>query len=292
MADRRGTPGLLVLAALTMCAFAANSLLNRLAVDGGHIAPGQFAALRVASGALVLWLLLRARGGRLPLGGPRRLVGAVALTTYMLGFSLAYRDLGAGAGALILFAVVQIAMFAAGLRGASRPGPRALSGAGVALAGLALVLWPAGGLAPDPLAAGLMVLAGLGWAAYSLAGRGEPDALAATAANFLLALPLTALALLADLGAPAAHGAGYGLAILSGAVTSGLGYALWYRLLPGLPPHLAGTLQLSVPVIALGFGTLLLGETPDARLLVGAAAVIGGIALSIPRKAAAGRAKA
>ena len=271
---------LALLTCLTMIAFAANSILNRLAVDSGAMSPADFAALRVASGAAVLALLARVRGGGLPLWTPMRWAGALALSVYMIGFSLAYRSLDAGLGALILFGVVQVSMFTwSALRGTPAT-TRQVLGAAIAFAGLAFVLWPGGGVQVAPVGAALMVAAGIGWAAYSLLGKAEPDALAGTAANFVVALvPVGGLALLMGLGPMTA--AGVALAVVSGAVTSGLGYATWYAILPRIDTGLAAVLQLSVPVIALAAGVLLLGERASLQLLIGAALVLGGIVLAV-----------
>lgn len=274
---------LFLLTALTMCAFAANSILNRLAIDSGASDPAGFAVIRVLSGAVVLAALVLWRGGNLPLLNRRRVVGAGSLSLYMIGFSLAYLTLDAGLGALILFGVVQISMFAiTALRGAA-PTTRQLAGACIALAGLAYVLWPSGAVEVDPKGAALMASAGIGWAAYSLAGRAEPDALSGTVANFIVALPVTAIALLSSGSVWQMTGWGYALAALSGGVTSGLGYALWYRVLPDLAPSVAAVVQLSVPVIAIAAGVLLLGEQASLGLIMGAALVLGGIALAVVR---------
>ncbi|QDC10889.1 DMT family transporter [Oceanicola sp. D3] len=281
---------LALLIALTMAAFAANSLLNRAAVDSGRIDPLGFALLRVASGAAMLWLVLALRGkGR---GLSLRSVpwaGALSLAAYMLGFSLAYLTLGAGLGALILFGVVQITMFSvAALRGAPL-GPQRLAGAGLAFAGLAWLLWPGGSLSVDLTGAALMVAAGVGWGVYTLAGKGAADPLSATAANFLWCLPLMVLALIFALPGWPAPG-GVVLAVIAGAVTSGLGYALWYALLPRVETTTAAVVQLSVPVIALAAGALLLGEALSLALMLASAVVLGGIALVVTAPAApAGR---
>ncbi len=275
---------LLLLTALTMCAFAANSILNRLAIDSGASDPASFAVFRVMSGAAVLWALVLLRGVALPLRSRRRIVGAGSLSLYMIGFSLAYLTLDAGLGALILFAVVQITMFAVGAIMGATPTMRQVAGAGIALAGLTYVLWPSGSVHVDALGAGLMVAAGLGWAVYSLAGRSEPDALAGTAANFVVALPITGLVLVGMGGNWQMTGLGYLLAALSGGVTSGLGYALWYRVLPQLSPSVAAVVQLSVPVIAIVGGVVLLGEVAGPRLVAGTALVLGGIALAVLRR--------
>lgn len=268
---------------VTMIAFAANSILNRLAVDAAHATPGSFAVIRVLAGAITLVVLARFQGRGLTFWSRQRAIGASALTLYMVGFSLAYVSLDAGLGALLLFGVVQITMFVlSALRGAPATG-RQIIGAGVAFCGLAWVLWPGPNATTSLTGAGFMVLAGIGWAYYTLAGRSEPDALAATAANFCLALPLTAVATWAAGGGMQADTTGIGLAILSGAVTSGLGYAMWYAIVPRLDPAVAAILQLSVPVIALAAGVMLLGEGASPRLIAGTIVVLGGIAFALGR---------
>jgi len=271
---------LALLTALAMLAFAANSLLNRAGVEHGGIGPMEFALVRVAGGALVLAALVAMRGGRLPLWQRGRVLGAVSLTAYMIGFSGAYLALDAGLGALILFGVVQVSMFAwASWRGAVPKG-RQLAGAALAFGGLAWLLWPGGAAPVDAPSAALMVIAGVGWAAYTLSGRTSPDPLGATAANFLLCLPLTGLAVLA-FGAGNWALPGVLLAMISGGLTSGLGYALWYAVLPRIEAGTAAVVQLSVPVIALATGALLLGESLGPRLLLAGAIVLAGIALAL-----------
>ncbi len=275
---------LFLLTAVTMCAFAANSILNRLAIDSGASDPAGFAVIRVLSGALVLAVLVWLRGGAIPVLSPRRIVGAGSLSLYMIGFSVAYLTLDAGLGALILFGVVQVTMFAIGAMAGAAPTVRQILGAGIALGGLAFVLWPTGAVQVDLIGACLMTAAGIGWAIYSIAGRSEPDALSGTAANFVVALPITGLALLLLGGSWQMSLLGYGLAALSGGVTSGLGYALWYRVVPQLSPAVAAIVQLSVPVIAIAAGVLLLAEVTSLRLLLGAGFVLGGIALAVLRR--------
>ncbi len=272
---------LILLTALTMTAFAANSILNRLAVDSGGIDSGSFALIRVLAGAAMLVALVGLRGRGLPLWSRRRIVGAGSLTVYVVGFSLAYRTLDAGLGALLLFGVVQITMFVlSALRGAPATG-RQIAGSAVAFAGLAWVLWPGGDWAGDPRGALFMALAGAGWAFYTLAGRSEPDALAATAANFCVALPLTAVATWLAAGPMQVTAPGLALAVVSGAVTSGIGYALWYTIVPRLDPAIAAIVQLGVPVIAMAAGVVLLGEVASARLMLGTVLVIGGIGFAL-----------
>ncbi|MEQ6248833.1 DMT family transporter [Sulfitobacter sp. HNIBRBA3233] len=278
---------LILLTLLTMTAFAANSLLTRAAVEPGHITPQGFAILRVAAGALTLGALVALRGGALPLLRLARLPGAVSLALYMTGFSLAYITLDAGLGALILFGVTQIVMFLHGAVTGAPPTRRQIAGATLAFAGLALVLWPTRGAVSDPVGAALMVAAGIGWGIYTIVGRGAGDPLAATAANFILCLPLVVLALAAY--GFEANAYGVSLSLFSGAATSGLGYALWYTILPRMKGATAAVVQLSVPIIAILGGAVLLGEAVSATVLIATVLVLGGIgwAVTAPRPKAA-----
>ena len=270
---------ILALTALTMIAFAANSVLNRAALADGDAGPAAFAAVRLVSGALCLVALVALRGGLPRLAGPGRAAGTLALALYMLGFSFAYVALDAGVGALILFGGVQITMFAGALILRERPPPARWIGSAIAFAGLAWLLWPGATGAPPVAGAALMIAAALGWGVYSLRGRRVTDPMQDTAANFLCAAPL---ALAVWLVIPDAIGpTGLALAILSGAVTSGMGYALWYSLLPRLTASFAAILQLSVPVIAVAAGVAFLGESVGPRVIAGAVLVLGGIALSL-----------
>ena len=278
---------LVLLTVFTMCAFASNSLLTRAAVDGGHMDPISFAIVRVLAGAAILAALVLGQGGRLPLTGRATAIGATSLAVYMIGFSLAYVTLDAGLGALILFGVVQISMFLyATLRG-QRPTPRQLSGAAVAFLGLTIALWPTGEAATDPGGAAFMALAGVGWAAYTICGKGAANPLAATAANFCVCLPVLCVVLFPWLQAATLWG--YGVAVLCGAVTSGLGYALWYRVLPELQQSTAAVVQLSVPVIAIVAGSILLGESLTIDVLLSAALVIAGIGWAVTSRSAPAR---
>jgi drug/metabolite transporter (DMT)-like permease len=268
-----------------MVAFAANSLLNRAAVARGEIGALEFAAIRTAAGAVTLAaLVLLRRSGGLPPGGVMA-VGALSLATYMIGFSVAYLRLDAGIGALILFGGVQLTMFAGGLLGGERPGVRRWIGSAMALGGLAWMFWPTHGVQIDPFAAAAMGAAALGWGVYSLNGRRTTDALGATAANFGLAAPLCILALLLVPGTAPATAQGILLAVISGAVTSGLGYALWYALLPRLTATAASLTQPSVPVIVLAGGALVLGEAVAPATMLAAALVLGGVVFgSLPAR--------
>ena len=270
---------LFLLTVLTMIAFAANSVLNRMGLAQEGLEPVLFGMVRLIAGALTLTLLSFALRGGLTLRGHGRVTGVLSLTLYIFGFSLAYTALDAGIGALVLFGMVQVTMFAGALwQGEKVPALR-WAGAAVAFAGLAWLLWPGGGVALPSLQAGMMVLAGIGWGIYSLNGRGARDALQATAANFVLAVPI-ALLLAVIAGTGAVNGRGIALAILSGAVTSGMGYALWYAILPALGAARAAVAQLTVPVIAIAGGLLFLGEVPSLGFLLAAAVVLAGVALS------------
>lgn len=278
---------LLLLTSLTMLAFAANSVLNRWAVGPGHIGAVEFAIIRVISGAAMLAaLVVWKRGGLVWQGQKGRIAGVLGLSAYLTGFSLAYRGLDAGTGALVLFGTVQVTMFAGALALREVVPMRRWAGAGLALAGLAIIAAPgtAGAL---PLV--LMAGAGLGWGIYSLAGRGAVDPLAATAWNFLLSVPLMVLlGLMAGVSAP--DRSGVLLAVISGAVTSGLGYALWYALLPKLGAARAAVAQLTVPVIAALGGAVLLTELPGPRFWLSAGLVLGGVALaSLPYRSLTSR---
>ncbi|PPQ39695.1 EamA-like transporter family protein [Rhodoblastus acidophilus] len=267
------------LTALAMVAFAANSLLCRAALAAGAMDAASFTFVRLASGAAMLWLLLALSGKLRAAQGSWR--AAFALFAYAAGFSLAYRGLPAGTGALLLFGAVQATMIGAGLWRGERFTRWQTLGFLLALAGLIWLLAP-GAAAPPPLGAGLMLAAGVAWGVYSLLGRGGADPLAATAGNFFRAVPM-GLALLA-LAAPfslTASPQGLLLALLSGAAASGLGYALWYAALRGLTAAQGATVQLSAPVLAALGGAALLGETPGLRLVGASALVLGGVALVI-----------
>jgi len=270
---------LIILVSITMLAFAANSILNRMALTESEAGAASFAALRLLSGALMLVAIVQIRGQanwRLT-----NVAGPLSLLAYVIGFSFAYLSLDAGLGALILFGGVQITMFAGALlRGESVPTMRWI-GAGFAFAGLSFLMWP-NGTAPVPLlGAGLMLGAALGWGIYSLLGAGAADPLGATARNFLWATPLGLLPAFFMWDGMSPIGAL--LAVLSGAVTSGLGYALWYRVLPELPASVAAVAQLTVPIIALAGGIVFIGEEMTWRFLVAALMVLGGVVLSLYR---------
>lgn len=264
-----------------MLAFASNSLLCRVALRDTAIDAASFTSIRLASGALVLALLLRTRGRR-PLAAGSWPMAAM-LFAYAICFSFAYRDLTAATGALLLFGAVQLTMMGAGLMSGERLIGFRLAGVLVAVAGLVWLLLP-GLSAPPYLAAALMLAAGIAWGIYSLLGRGVGDPTAATGGNFVRAVPFAAIASLVAAGQASPDPAGVLYAVLSGAVTSGLGYVLWYAALPALTATSAATIQLCVPAIAALGGAVLLAEPVTSRLLLASAAILGGIALTIRRQ--------
>ncbi|MFC3626708.1 EamA family transporter [Vogesella amnigena] len=280
----------LLLTALAMLAFAGNSLLCRLALATTRIDAASFTLLRLGSGALVLTLLLAGRQGLRALADSwaGSWAGAGALFVYAAGFSFAYLGLTTATGALCLFGAVQASMIAYGLWQGERLAAGQWLGFVAALAGLLLLLLP--GVAAPPLPSlGLMLLAGVAWGVYSLLGRRAGDPLAVTAGNFVRALPLALLLMLLCWPAalPPLDGALYALA--SGALASGLGYAIWYAALRQLAATTAATVQLSVPLLAALAGWLLLGEALSWRILLAAVAILGGIALVIAGRRQASR---
>ena len=277
----RAAPATIALTALAMVAFAANSLLCRAALRDAHIDPATFSAIRVTAGALVLALAMRLRSR--PAATPDWRAAAM-LFAYVAAFSFAYLTLPAGTGALILFGAVQLTMFAVGLVRGERFAPRGWAGLALAVAGFVVLVLP-GVAAPPAAGSTLMAVAGVAWGAYSLRGRGVADPLAATASNFLRAMPLALLLGFAFVGRAHADLAGILLAIASGALTSGLGYVIWYAALRGLSALQAASVQLSVPVIAACAGTLWLGEAFTARLFVAVVAILGGIGLVLTDRA-------
>lgn len=267
---------LFLLTSLAMLAFAANSLLCRAALRDSDIDPATFTAVRLASGALALWVLVRLQGGGARAGG--NWTSSLALFVYATAFSFAYIGLSAGIGALLLFAAVQATMVGYGLWLGDTMRPTQLGGLAAAFTGMVLLLLPESGIVAPPLgSAALMLLAGMAWGVYSLRGRGALDPTAATQGNFLRTVPLVA-ALLA-LSFPWLRGdiSGFGFAVASGALASGGGYAVWYAVTRHLRPAQAATVQLSVPLIATIAGVLLLGETMSMRQVLASAAILGGI---------------
>ncbi|MGA7981484.1 MAG: DMT family transporter [Chromatiaceae bacterium] len=277
------TAKVIALTSVTMIAFAANSLLARAALGEGNIDAASFAVIRVLSGAFALSLIVAATPSDSSAARGDWL-GALWLFIYMICFAFAYLSLSAGTGALILFGAVQITMFAAGLRAGESFGPVGWLGLSLAGGGLAYLVSP-GVTAPPLTGASLMTIAGIGWGLYSLRGRGVSNPLRATAANFVRAAPLASVAGLPFLGQVHLSVPGVVLAVTSGAIASGMGYAIWYATLPRLKATSAATIQLSVPVIAAFGGVAFLAERITMRLLVASIAVLGGIALVLTHRA-------
>ncbi len=273
---------LALLVTLTMIAFAANSVLNKVGLSDDLMDPTSFALIRLSSGAAALIAMVILSGRAVPLFRKARLTGAVSLAAYMIGFSLAYQTLDAGGGALILFGGVQVTIFAILVfKGDAIPRAR-YQGAGVALLGLAYLLLP-GTNAPSFVGAMLMAVAAVGWGVYTLAGRSEADALGATAGNFVWATLGMVVCFLLVPGAHVVTQMGVVYAVISGVVTSAMGYALWYRVLPQLDASVAGIAQLTVPVIALAGGMAFLGEALTWSFVIASVLVLGGVAWSLKR---------
>jgi len=267
---------LFALTVLTMVAFAANSILCRQALDTTAIDAATFTLIRLVSGAATLWLIVRIRTRATAVAGSWQ--AAFSLFAYAAAFSFAYVSLGAGTGALILFGAVQATMLLYGLARGERFTTLQATGLLLALGGLVALMLP-GVTAPPWAGATLMTLAGIAWGAYSLMGRASTHPIETTAGNFLRAAVLGALLSVVSLGMFQWDARGALLAVLSGAVASGLGYAIWYTVLPSLRATQAATVQLSVPVIAAAGGVLLLGEHLTLRLVMCSVAILGGIAL-------------
>jgi drug/metabolite transporter (DMT)-like permease len=263
---------------LALMAFASNSLLTRLALGSHQIDAATFTAIRLAAGAVVLGAIVSARAGTWIALRGRGAIGPMALFAYAAPFSFAYLRIGAATGALVLFGAVQLTMIGYGIFRGERPA--ALTWVGLVLAGLGFaILTGPSATRPDPLGLVLMTVAGVAWGVYSLAGRTTPDPLAANARSFLWSSPLALLGGLLVHTAVAARAQGIALALISGGVTSGLGYAVWYRALPRLSVTQAAVAQLSVPVIAAMGAALLLHERLGARFVISGAAVLGGVGL-------------
>ena len=269
-----------------MIAFASNSLLCRAALKQTGIDAASFTFVRILSGALILWLIVKMRVTAQDESVRQRAgtwVSALALFVYASAFSFSYNTLSAATGALLLFGAVQATMICWGLRKGERLHSVQIAGLILAVVGLVVLLFP--GLSAPPLAGSvLMISAGAAWGVYSLRGKGETKPIHATAGNFVRAVPFAAFVSLISL--PWAHLDFVGVlyAMVSGAITSGLGYVIWYRVLPALKAASAATVQLSVPVLTATGGILWLGEPITPRYLFASIAVLGGIALVVMEK--------
>ena len=286
----------LILTVVAMVAFASNSLLCRAALKQTSIDPATFTFVRIFSGAVALWLIMTMRRSpsavaavcdrrnshigahRAPLQG--NWASAIALFIYAAGFSFAYVDLSAGTGALLLFGAVQATMILWGFRKGERLDAIQILGIVLALIGLVVLVFP--GISAPPLIGSIFMLAaGVAWGVYSLRGKTAANATAVTAGNFLRAVPLAAVISLIAFREARFESLGITYAVISGAITSGLGYVIWYAALAHLKATNAATVQLSVPVIAATGGILLLGESINLRYVIASIAVLGGIALVI-----------
>lgn len=280
--------GLLV--CFAMLAFAANSLLCRMALKQTAMDPASFTSVRLVSGACVLWLLVYLRRGTVPVsaGQGGNWLSALALFIYAAGFSFAYVGMSAATGALLLFGAVQATMIGYGLATGERLRRLQVAGFLLALGGLVVLMLP--GLATPSLVNSLTMLgAGVAWGMYSLRGKSQPgrgagDPARVTAGNFVRAVPMALVLSLLMFGQTSMDGMGITLAVGSGALASGVGYVVWYRVLPALQATHAASVQLSVPVIAALGGVAVLGEPFTLVLLVTSAAILGGIALVIRSK--------
>jgi drug/metabolite transporter (DMT)-like permease len=272
-----------LLTAVAMLAFAANSLLCRMALGGALIDAATFTSVRVASGALTLGLILAFRGQLREFRNADWRAAAMLLT-YMIGFSFAYLSLSVGTGALVLFGSVQLTMFAFALWQGERFTALSWAGLALAIAGLVYLVSP-GLTAPNLLGAILMAMAGIAWGFYSLLGRGTKDPLAATAWAFIYSVPPSLIVSLVFLDAFKTTAQGLALAVASGAIASGCGYVVWYAALRGLSAARASIVQLSVPVIAALAGVLLLAEDVTLRLVVSSLATLGGVTIVLVQRA-------
>lgn len=263
----------MLMTCVAMAAFAANSLLTRAAFQTTTIDAASFTAIRMASGALVLAWILRQQGGQM-VGHRSSWMSAALLFGYAAAFSMAYRDISTGAGALVLFATAQLTMITYGLYQGERA---SIWGVLLALGGLAAFLAPSAS-APPMGAAAWMVLAGLAWGGFSLMGRSGGTPVAHTASSFVYAVPMAAVLLLIQAPRLELDPPGVVYALLSGSVASGLGYVVWYWVRVRLTAISAGAVQLSVPVITAALGVVLLGETVSLQAAVCALVTLGGIA--------------
>ena len=272
---------IIALTTLAMVAFAANSLLCRQALKHTAIDPASFTAIRLVSGALMLWLVARLK--QTAPAGKGNWPSAFALFVYAAGFSFAYVSLPAASGALLLFGAVQATMIGHAVWAGERLRVLQVVGVMLAFAGLVGLLLP--GLSAPPLTGALLMIgAGIAWGVYSLRGKGAGDPTRVTAGNFMRAVPITVALSVIMFDFSSVDAAGFYYAIASGALASGLGYAIWYTALPSLKNTSAASVQLSVPVIAALGGIVFLGESMTLRLILASVAILGGIALVIVQK--------
>lgn len=272
---------ILLYTVVALFGFAGNSLLTRYALDAHAIDAVSFTSIRLIAGAVTLIVLAGARGDALATLRDGSVGSAIALAGYALGFTFAYEHIPAGVGALLLFGSVQVTMVCWGVRQGERPRPLDWLGLALAMGGLWYLTWP-GVTAPDAFGSLLMIAAGVGWGLYSVRGRDATRPLAATAGNFARTVPITLVAWAAALMLGHAHLSARGvlMAIVSGSLTSGIAYSLWYAALPGLATWTAAIVQLCVPMLTAIAATWLLGESVGTRLLVSGGLILGGVLLA------------
>ena len=270
----------LMLTLLAMLAFAANSVLCRMALGDQLIDATSFTTIRLVSGAITLIIIVLLKDSSVKKNIRLDLKASLALFLYAICFSFAYIDLTTGTGALILFGTVQLTIVIYGVMQGDRPLPSAWLGILIACAGLAYLVSP-GVTAPSLAGTILMITAGLAWGVYTWRGKGVSKPVAATTWNFIGTVPMTLIASLVFLGKADMQINGVLLAVLSGALASGVGYVIWYAALPFLKPSSAAVVQLSVPMIAALGGVAFMSEPLTLRLSIASAAILGGIALVI-----------
>ncbi len=282
------SPRIVALTSAALVAFAANSLLTRSALAMSRIDPASFLAVRLTSGAMVLWLIARSHSTSVSGDDPaNHWAATLSLCGYAVAFTFAYVRIGAGIGALTLFGAVQTTMIAAGLRAGERPGRHDVVGLVVAIVGLLTLTLP-GATRPPMTGVVLMAIAGFCWGRYSLRGRQSRDPLIGTAHNFMRAVPIGAAVLAWQWPHVFVTPLGLTLAVTSGAVTSGLGYAVWYSVLPRLTAWRAAVVQLMTPVLTTIAAVVMLGESISWRFLIAGLLIVGGVVLSLtaaPRRA-------
>lgn len=273
-----------LLTTFSLIAFAANSLLCRMALGDGLIDPISFTTIRLTSGALTLLILSQIlNNSQAKQKTKSSFSSGLALFAYATAFSLAYITLSTGTGALILFGAVQITMFAAGLKQGENLRIAQWLGSITALGGLVYLVLP-GLQAPDPFGAGLMAISGIAWGIYSIRGRNVSFPIQMTTGNFLKATPLTLLFSLVTISSIHLQTRGIILALISGIITSGLGYVIWYKALKGLTTTQASVVQLIVPILASFAGVVFLSEIITVRLLSASALILGGVALAVIKR--------
>jgi drug/metabolite transporter (DMT)-like permease len=270
------------LTVLALIAFAGNSVFCRLALAGPIIDPASYTAVRLITGAVTLWIIAAFRRKESFGKSGGSWISASMLFLYAVTFSFAYISLSAGTGALILFAAVQITMIAVGLYAGERPEILEWLGLFIAISGLIYLVSP-GITAPSILGSLLMATAGIAWGVYSLRGRGASDPVGVTTDNFLRTVPLVIGLILLWLSTLTITPMDFLWAALSGSITSGVGYVLWYAALPRLAATRAATVQLAVPVLAALAGVVILSEEISLRLVISSVAILGGVGLAVSR---------